>query len=65
MIVINMCTIALILLIFSILFIIFTRLQKPLKIRQLSSHVPSATNNFWNEIQFSLTLGMKKPKGKN
>lgn len=61
----NICTLAIILFIFSIFYTIYSRLQKPLEIHQLSSHIPSVTNDFWSKIKFSINLGMKDPRGKN
>lgn len=46
-----------------ILYAVYSRLRKPLEYRQLSSHVPSLTKSFWNEIKLTLTVAMKHPKG--
>ncbi|KAL5234003.1 hypothetical protein ACI65C_001413 [Semiaphis heraclei] len=41
---------------------IWLRLRMPLEYRQISSHVPSVTKNFWSEILLSWKLAMMQPK---
>lgn len=60
----NIYTFLLIPLIILISFVIYSRLQKPLEYRQLSSIMPSLTKSIWSEITVSIDLAMKHPKGK-
>ncbi|XP_060840808.1 cytochrome P450 4C1-like [Rhopalosiphum padi] len=44
-----------------ILYAVWSRLRMPLEYRQISSHVPSVTKNFWSEMVLSWKLAMLKP----
>ncbi|XP_025410347.1 uncharacterized protein LOC112683508 [Sipha flava] len=54
--------VALVPLLILILRAVYSRLQKPLEYRQLSSHVPSLTKSFWDEVKLSVTVATKHPK---
>ncbi|XP_025204847.1 cytochrome P450 4C1-like isoform X2 [Melanaphis sacchari] len=43
-------------------YVVWSRLRMPLEYRQISSHVPSLTKNFWSEILFSWKMAMMQPK---
>lgn len=50
--------------ILSTVYLVWSRLQKQLEYKRISSYVPSMTKSFWNEIIFSWDLARKPPIGK-
>ncbi|XP_022170397.1 cytochrome P450 4C1-like [Myzus persicae] len=62
MIELNVYSVVLLPLVGLISYAIWLRLRMPVEYRQISSHVPSVTKNFWSEMLLSTKLAMMQPK---